>query len=93
MSKLVDPEDTEARLENRHIIDPIRAPENGFTSEPKVDNTKEADDDESDDETRDTSLRTSTRLVKFQLFETKAVSLQEMRSLTLALLYPRLKPK
>ena len=33
----------------------------------------ETEDDESIDESRDTTSRTSTRLVKFQLFETKAV--------------------
>lgn len=33
----------------------------------------EDDDDESIDESRDTTSRTSTRLVKFQLFETKTV--------------------
>jgi hypothetical protein len=36
----------------------------------------EADDGESIDESRDTTSRTSTRLVKFQLFETKTVTLQ-----------------
>jgi len=33
----------------------------------------ETEDDEPIDESRDTISRTSTRLVKFQLFETKAV--------------------
>lgn len=36
----------------------------------------EEDQEESIDESRDTTSRTSTRLVKFQLFETKTVTLQ-----------------
>jgi hypothetical protein len=46
---------------------------NQTTSEVKAEESKGYEDQESADESRDTTSRTSTRLVKFQLFETKAV--------------------
>ena len=50
-----------------------------------------ADDDESIDESRDTTSQTSTRLVKFQLFETKTVNnLTHYVLLIPAILYPRI---
>jgi hypothetical protein len=51
------------------------------------------EDLDSIDESRDTSSRTSTRLVKFQLFETKAVLSLVQQGLTTALLYPRIQSK
>src|SRR5277367_4992102 len=51
----------------------------------------EAEDEESIDESRDTTSQTSTRLVKFQLFETKTVNnLTHYVLLIPAILYPRI---
>lgn len=48
--------------------------ENGAAQPPvKHEESKVAEDDESLDERRDTTSRISTRLVKFQVFETKSV--------------------
>lgn len=59
----------------------------GNTMPPKSAESRVDDDDTGSDEGNNISSRTSTRLVKFQLFETKAVSHILCLKLILALLY------
>jgi hypothetical protein len=60
-------------------IDPATASVGPANGEPtpviKAEESKEVNSDDSIDESQDTTSRTSTRLVRFQLFETKAVHL------------------
>ena len=73
MSKAVE-EDTSKHPKEPGISD-SRPPttEAGTAPEVKQEESNPSEDDDSIDETRDTTSRTSTRLVKFQLFETKVV--------------------
>jgi hypothetical protein len=60
---------------------------------PEASQPVEQGDPDSIDESRDTASRTSTRLVKFQLFETKAVLSFIQQGLTAAPIYPRIQSK
>ena len=75
----IDPSDTSGVQSLREEGQPPLAEPviNEANPEAKPGESKATDDVDSDsvDESRDTTSRTSTRLVKFQLFETKAVSL------------------
>jgi hypothetical protein len=74
-TKLVETEAREGAGEAEHPIsgsNGVEPSENQPALEPKVEEVL-LDDDVSIDDDRDTTTRTSTRLVKFQLFETKSV--------------------
>lgn len=79
-------------------MDPSRPSDSPPSTKGKGMGTKPPDagveDDETEhDESKDTSSRTSTRLVKFQLFETKAVASTVYSKLILALLYSWIEPE
>ena len=65
----------------------------GKAVDTKAFDTSVEDDETSHDELNDTSSTTSTRLVKFQLFETKAVLSIFNTILILALLYSWIEPE
>jgi hypothetical protein len=69
----VDSDSLEAGGEAEYQEDPVVHIDDAIDNESKPEDTKFQVDDDSHDETRETSSRTSTRLVKFQLLETKSV--------------------
>jgi hypothetical protein len=90
-TKGVDSDSLEAGGEAEYQEDPVIYTDDAIDNETKPEDKFQVDDD-SHDETRETSSRTSTRLVKFQLLETKSVNSYNIY-LTPAFLYPRLKSK
>jgi hypothetical protein len=74
-TKPVEIEEREGAGEVEHSVNGlngVKPSENQSALEPKLEEAVLEDDVSIDDE-RDTTTRTSTRLVKFQLFETKSV--------------------
>ena len=90
----VDPLETNVVRETEHIVANESA---GYETRPGVKSEESKavgeEDANSIDESKDTNSRTSTRLVKFQLFETKAVFSRIQRGLTAAFLYSRIQSK
>jgi hypothetical protein len=74
MSKSVETDNSQ-RTDGTDHSTQIGSTGDEITPDVKPEDSKGEEDDVSADESRDTTSRTSTRLVKFQLFETKAVSL------------------
>jgi hypothetical protein len=72
-TKGVDSDSLEAGGEAEYQEDPVVHIDDAIDNESKPEDTKFQVDDDSHGETRETSSRTSTRLVKFQLLETKSV--------------------
>jgi hypothetical protein len=78
----------EARISRDHLKEDIQ---NAVEPQDTRDSVDDNDGDGSP--SQDTTSKPSTRLVKFQLFETKAVDTHRFASLIPAILHPRLEPE
>jgi hypothetical protein len=97
MSKAVDPEHADVHREvNASVVNATSSttekPAKEVVPELKTEPKTYLYDADSIDDSCDITSETSTRLVKFQLFETKSVC-RSSHPLTIALLHPRLQSK